>query len=340
MALNNNLLSGLSNATASQSVRSRTNPNYSDTSSAQEKYEAYKNENTGLSSKDQFKFPLDTPKYKTVLVGREYVVGTTTTLIQKNTGSALVGAGIAKQLFVLPMPSESPIVDTYQITYDDNFSFLGALADAFGVGRGAQRVATYFGFNLNKQKTVLLESPMLKRHEFRWKLSPKNKNESDALKKMIDNLKIGMAPPVVQNTLSAIIKFPYIYDVYFEPNSKWLYPLKPCVIESISVNFSGNGQVPAFLRGQGAPESVMLTLNLLEIEFWVRQDYERWTKDSNPVDTLSKFDNTFSAAQDETFYDSLPGPVGAGSDAQATRNSNIGRQPSPDAANTRRPPSR
>lgn len=277
MALNVALLNGLSGTSAQSVIQQNpisTATRTSDDSDINIKYNKYKGEN---SSVPYYKFPSEIPKYKTVIVARDFGSQASITFGAK---SKVVSG------FVLPIPSESPLVDTYQVGYDDNFSLLAAIASAAGVGEQTQRVARYFGFNLNKQKTVLMESPLLKRHEFRWKLAPKSREESFDLKIFVDKLKLGMMPPVLNGTFGALIGFPYVYEIFFSPNSNFLYPLKPCVLESLSVNFSGAGQSTSFFYG-GAPESIVLTLNFLELEFWVRQDWERWVANSNPVDTIS-----------------------------------------------------
>lgn len=264
MALSPALQAGLSNAT-----RNLQNGNlqrqYSAGQSPAEAYARYRNDSAPL----QFvSFPPDMPDYSMVLVGRDYGIGGTFT----STGRATAGVQ-------LPMP-QMKLTDRYQVAYDDNYSFLAQLEQYSSalalVGRGLQLA----GFNINKFKSVLLQTPELKRHEFIWKLSPKTWAESQQIHALVETIKAGMAPNLIN--ASTTLDFPLIWDVYFNGNFHWMYGMKPAVIESIEVDYAGGNPHPTFLYN-GAPETVTLNLNLLEIEFWVRQDFVNFRNATSPV---------------------------------------------------------
>lgn len=257
---------GLSAATTSlqNNTYKRT---YGSGFSPEEIYNGYKNSNQGITF---LKYPPDTPKHTMVLVAREYVSGAV--------GAQTGNPSVAKQGFVLPVPT-SALIDNIQISYDDNFSFLGFLRNTFA----EQAVRGVTGFNINKFKTVLLEAPMLKRHHFVWKLAPKTNAESFLIRSIVNQLKICMSPEVKSGV---ILQFPYIFDVYYYPNFPQMYGFKPCVIESLQVDYTGGQAHPSFYTS-GYPESIELNMVMLEIEFWDKADYTRWNENiGDPTDTV------------------------------------------------------
>lgn len=247
--------------------------------SPEQQYQQYRKDKSALSF---MKFPLETinNEYNITLVARDY--GIAAGLI---TNTALTN-GVAKFGYILPLPSVR-LMDTYQVSFDEQSSFLGMIFDALprGVQAGLQQV----GLSVNKYKSVLLQAPQFKRHEFVWKLSPKNAQESRIINRIANTLKNCAAPSL--NLAQTVFQYPYIFDIYFPKNYEYMYGFKPSVIESVSVDYSGGNQQPA-LYNNGAPESVVITLNMVEIEVWTKEDYDKWFNTdtnavtSNPIDTL------------------------------------------------------
>lgn len=261
-------------------------------SSPEDRYNSYREAKAGLS-REMHRFPSDIPEYRLIMVGRDYSIGVNTPWGQANTiATNTLTAGTSVVGYILPLP-QMRMVDKYSVEYDESFSFLGAVAKQFNAV-----TSPTIGVTLNKQRSVLMESPELKRHEFTWKLSPKNENESERIRTIVESLKMHMAPKLPSIAQNLILTFPLIFDVYFDPNFSQMYGFKPCVIQSIEVDYSGGNQVPS-LYHNGYPESVILTLLLLEIEFWVFEDYQRWRATTNPVDTLRRPSNIVSGAVNE-----------------------------------------
>jgi hypothetical protein len=67
-------------------------------------------------------------------------------------------------------------------------------------------------------------------------------------------------------------------EINFRPSDEFLYRFKPCVVESINVNFTP-GSSPSFFRGTStrapAPTAVNIELRVQEIEIWTKADYLR-----------------------------------------------------------------
>ncbi len=140
---------------------------------------------------------------------------------------------------------------------------LNALSSIIPANEIAQ-VAT--GIAPNQFLTVLLKGPQYKKHEFTWKLSPRNDTESENIRKIIALLNESMAPGLAVN--GAFFSFPKIFEIKLVPNERVLYKFLPAVIENMTVNYTPSG-APAFYHGTQAPDSVELRLSFLELEFWL-----------------------------------------------------------------------
>ena len=261
------IIRGLSNLTQQVQSGSGYETQFVTGNNPANKYQAWKENSGGIK---YLQFPPDMPEFRIVLIGREFTLGSTGARIFGNTGEAKTG-------YILPLP-QMRLNDRYQIGYDDNFSWINMLTRRVPGAGLLEETARASGFNLNKFKTVLMEAPMLKRHEFIWKLSPKNASESLTIRNIVNGLKQDMAPP----TLGPILRFSYIFDVFFDPNWKQMYSFKLSVIESLDVDYAGGNPHPANYFN-GDPESVVISMNLIEIEIWTREDYVANHSASNPV---------------------------------------------------------
>lgn len=166
---------------------------------------------------------------------------------------------------------------------------VGAIRGALGnfsssLQQAADSALNLIGYAPNQFLTILLQGPQYSRHEFSWQCTPRNFKESENIRKIIQLINNCQAPYLELG--GAIFGYPKIFQLYFSPNSKYLFKFKPSVVESISVNYAGGG-VPAFYRSEGsdvnsAPESIEINIRFLELEFWLRNDFK---SSANPFDT-------------------------------------------------------
>jgi hypothetical protein len=127
------------------------------------------------------------------------------------------------------------------------------------------------GLAQNPFLTVLFKQPTFKRHQFSWKLTPNNFQESNTLRDIINVFKYNMLPAMAPSTGGTLLKYPNMVFIQLSPKEDYLYKFKPCVIESMSVNYASAG-MPSFFKGSDAPTDVTLSINLLEIEYWLKED--------------------------------------------------------------------
>jgi hypothetical protein len=151
---------------------------------------------------------------------------------------------------------------------------LGALTGlAQAVGAPVEQGLQLGGLAQNPFLTVLFKQPQFKRHQFSWKLTPNNERESNNLRDIILTLKSNMLPAMAPSAGGTLLKYPNMAIISLSPNQDYLYKFKPCVIESMSVNYASAG-MPSFFKRSDAPVDVTISLNLLEIEYWLKEDIE------------------------------------------------------------------
>lgn len=177
------------------------------------------------------------------------------------------------KLFRLPLPKT--LIDPLEVQYEQNF----APGSAFGITSALNAAGSaLFGAIFNTFKTITMTQPLYRRHSLEFKMAPKSFQEAQTIQRIVFQLRKGMTPkrnPGGGTAGNLILSFPFVYVPYFSPNPKFLYKFKPCVIEKISVNYLGGNSVPAFHRQEGTDpqavtsESLILTLVLLELEFWL-----------------------------------------------------------------------
>jgi hypothetical protein len=135
-------------------------------------------------------------------------------------------------------------------------------------------VSALTGVSINPFQTVTFKTPQFKKHAFSWKLVPNNKDESEKIENILRLLKYHTLPSVGPTAVGAsFFGYPEMVLIELKPDNRYLYKFKPCVIESVSVNYAPLG--PSFYRGSRAPTAVELSVNLQEIEIWTKADYIR-----------------------------------------------------------------
>ena len=140
------------------------------------------------------------------------------------------------------------------------------------------------GYSPNQFLTILLKGPMYKRNEFTWKLAPRNPNEAKTINMIVRLLNNSMAPALTGGGF--LFSFPKVFTVSLIPNSQYLFKMKPCVLENMTVNYTAGGR-NAFLRADGesdnlnAPESVEIRARFLELEYWIAGDFIQDNDPSN-----------------------------------------------------------
>lgn len=133
------------------------------------------------------------------------------------------------------------------------------------------------GYSPNQFLTILFEGPQYKIFQLDWLLTPKNEMEAVQINRIVRVINNAMAPSLAAG--GALFRWPNVFYVNLHPNSKMLMKFKPAVLQHMSVNYSGGGQMSFFRPSPktgnlGAPESVSISMNFLELEFWLSGDFK------------------------------------------------------------------
>ena len=201
----------------------------------------------------------------------------------------------------LPLPMGQTMIDQQDVQYTE-YPFgpgMGALKAAGaligGVGgrpspeRGGNNagaiggissdIATaagwYFGIAANEFRTVLLQGPKFKQYNLSFNLLPHSPQDSINYVNIIKRLRYAAAPE--PHFAGAIWEFPQLVQCLYVPQgdgpNTYMYRFKPAVLQSVQASYAPSG-IPAFYKGTSAPESIILSLQFLEIEYWIRSNFE------------------------------------------------------------------
>ncbi len=147
---------------------------------------------------------------------------------------------------------------------------VGGAIGAEGLAGALLKVAG--GVAQNPHKIVLFTGVNFRDHQFSWKLSPKNREESDAIKTIIDMFVYYSHPEYVAGGL--FFKYPEFFEIKFR-HPEYLFKLQPSVCTDVRINYHGSNY-PAYIRdsdgyGAPAPADVELSLTFKETEIVTKQ---------------------------------------------------------------------
>jgi len=190
----------------------------------------------------------------------------------KRTGAG--GAAAEVGTILLPLPVE--LLDGHQVKYDDKaivpwsqlaHSLGSLIGDSITTGMGMAGLAP------NAFQTIIFDRPEYKKHQLKFKLSPRTFKESESIRDIIIKINNAMSPDISGG--GALFTFPNLFNIALIPNNGWLFKFKPCVLRDFVINYNGGGP-KAFYHGtapNNPPESVELTLHLWEVEYWLKGQF-------------------------------------------------------------------
>ena len=140
-----------------------------------------------------------------------------------------------------------------------------------------QQLSRTSGKVINSNLELLFDGPALRNHEFTFKLTPRSKKESDTVKKIIFQLKKGMAPRAGET--NAFLQEPSVYKIGFRQGGKdhpFLFSMKTCAMKSLNVNYSASTQENYSSYFDGTPTSLDLSLSFTELTPVYADDYDEF----------------------------------------------------------------
>ena len=141
----------------------------------------------------------------------------------------------------------------------------GAAGATGDTGAAALKIAA--GLAQNPHKVVLFTGVNFREHQFSWRLSPRNRAESNAIKQIIDMFTYYAHPEYVAGSL--FFKYPEFFEISFN-HPEYLFKLLPSVCKDVRVNYHSQGYA-AYVRdfdggGPPAPAEIELSLTFQETE--------------------------------------------------------------------------
>ena len=155
-----------------------------------------------------------------------------------------------------------------------------------GVGAEGVNAAlkVFGGIAVNPHKVVLFTGVGFRDHTFSWKLSPRNRRESNDIRLICEMFKFYSHPEYLAGGL--FFKYPEFFDITFRHPS-YLFELEPSVCTDVRIDYHGQG-FPAYIRdadGSGipAPAEVTLSLTFKETEVITKNTLTRGFERNQPT---------------------------------------------------------
>ena len=151
-----------------------------------------------------------------------------------------------------------------------------------------QLLARTQGEILNPNLELLFNGPTLRSFRFSFKMTPRSKDESILIKKIIRCVKQSMAPKVgsgiaeinAAGASNTFLRTPNVFELTYKQGGsehKFLNKFKQCFLESINVNYTADGTYATY--NDGTPVSMIMDLSFKEIEPVYDVDYTETTYD-------------------------------------------------------------
>jgi len=133
-----------------------------------------------------------------------------------------------------------------------------------------QLLARSRGEILNPNMELLFNGPTIRSFKFSFKFTPRSEPEAKQVKLIIGSLKRHMAPQVS----GAFLGTPNFFELRYRSgngNHEFLNKFKQCVLENMSVNYTGENTYATYAHG--TPVSMIMDLTFKELEPIYSSDY-------------------------------------------------------------------
>ena len=138
-----------------------------------------------------------------------------------------------------------------------------------------QALARSSGQIINPNVELIFNGPTIRNFRFSFKMTPRNKNEANQIRAIIRSLKKHLSPQDSEDKL--FLNAPNIFELRYkngstqDKNNPYLNRFKQCVLENMSVNYTGENVYATY--EDGAPVSTIMDLTFKELEPIYASDY-------------------------------------------------------------------
>ena len=127
--------------------------------------------------------------------------------------------------------------------------------------------------SINPQLELIYNAPQLREFNLDFRLVPRNQPEALAIKGIIKAIRYYGAPRITTNTGGRYLIPPAQFELEFyhtfEEANQFLFKTKKCVLEDISVDYTGGGSFATF--DDGAPVEIRMSLRFKETQIIDRE---------------------------------------------------------------------
>lgn len=145
----------------------------------------------------------------------------------------------------------------------------------FGVGAALTQIApgALSGANIavNPHMAVLFEGVNFRNHSFQYKFSPRDKSESDSLKKIIKIFKKAMHPSIDRGKM-AFFQYPDEFEIDFPNDGGYLFDVGKSVLRDFQINYTPDGG--SYFHQNGAPVAISMSMQFTEIDVLTKTEIE------------------------------------------------------------------
>ena len=142
------------------------------------------------------------------------------------------------------------------------------------------------GAIFNPNMELLFNGPTIRSFRFQFKMTPRSQKEGQVVRQIIREFKRSMAPKVTavgnSDNNNLFLKTPDVFELTYrqgKENHKFLNKFKQCVLQDISVNYTGEGTYATY--DDGTPVSMIMDLTFKELEPIYDTDYYTDKNDDN-----------------------------------------------------------
>lgn len=180
--------------------------------------------------------------------------------------------GNIQQYLIRPTLGNSELIRNLILT-----SLAGQAASLAGTGNLSlnQALARSSGQIINPNVELLFNGPTIRNFRFSFKMTPRNKNEANQIRAIIKSLKKHMSPRDNAAEDNIFLSAPNIFELRYKKgqgNNEYLNRFKRCVLENMSVNYTGENVYATY--DDGAPVSTIMDLTFKELEPIYASDYD------------------------------------------------------------------
>lgn len=173
-----------------------------------------------------------------------------------------------------------------------NLGMEGAVMKGMEINPARAALSALYKAAPNPRKEQLFKSMEFRRFTFNYTFAPRSAKEAENVKRIINTFKFYMHPEFQNNVNKMLYLFPSEFDIVYYFGDKehpHLNRISTCVLTSLNVNYSPNGQLATF--ADGFPTQINVQMEFLELETLTKERFLGEANDGTPSFANQDFHN-------------------------------------------------